>query len=75
MGRSQSKIAEEDKTVDTDREEKESRIKGKVTFPTSGGKATNPENMEDLYASVWSWSTKEENSIPLPYCKRIGEYQ
>ena len=40
--RSPSKIAEEGKTVDTDREEKDKRRKDKVVFPKGGGKDTTP---------------------------------
>ena len=59
MVRSLSKIAEEGNTVDTDREEKGRRRKERVAFPTGGGEAIEPENMEALYASIRSWGTEE----------------
>ena len=46
--------------MDTDREKKGRRKEGGVASPTGGGEAKKPENMEDLYAYVWSWGTKEE---------------
>ena len=46
--------------VDTVGEENKRRRKDKVIFLTGGGEATNPENMEALYASVRSWGTEEE---------------
>ena len=73
MGRSPFKSTEQGKTVDTDREGKERRRKEKVVLPTGGGEATNPENMEALYASVRSWGTEEEDTIPFPYWKGFDE--
>ena len=49
-----SKIADKGRTVDTDAEGKYRRIKAVVLFLTGGGEATNTENMETLYASLWS---------------------
>ena len=59
--------------MDTDREEKERRIKDKVVFPKIGGEAKNPKNMEALYESVRSWDTEEENDIPFPSWKGVDE--
>ena len=49
------------------------RIKYKVVFPTVGGEATNPSNMEPLYASVRSWVIEKEDDIPLPDWKVVDE--
>ena len=49
--------------------------KQKVTFPTGGCEATNPENMEALYASVQAWGTEEQGDIIFPYWKGVDEYQ
>ena len=54
-GRSPIKISEEGETLNTVGEEHQRRRKEKVVFPIGGGEATNPENMEALYASVRSW--------------------
>ena len=64
-GKSPPTIAEEGRTVDTDGEEKESRRKDTVIFLTGGGEATNPDNIEALYAFVRSWGTEEEDDIPF----------
>ena len=61
--------------VDTVGEENERRIKEKVVFPTGGDESKNTENMEDLYASVRSWVTEEEDEIHFPYCKGVDEYR
>ena len=66
-GRSPSKNIEEGKTMDTDRKENYWRIKDKVVLPIGRVEATKPENMEDLYASLQSRGTEEEDNIPLPY--------
>ena len=50
-------------TAETDRKEKESRQKYTAIFPTGGGEATIPENMEALYASSQQWGTEEEGGI------------
>ena len=42
-----------------------------MLFPTGGGEATNPENVEALYASVRSWYMEEEDNIPFPDCKGV----
>ena len=49
--------------------------KDKVVFPKGGGEAINPENMEDLYESVWLWGMEEEDDIPFPPLKRVYEYR
>ena len=46
-----------------------------MVFLTGVGEATNPEKIEDLYASVRSWSTEEEYDIPFPYWKGVDEYR
>ena len=46
-----------------------------MVFPTGGGEATNPENMEALYASIRSWGTEEEDKITSPDLKGVGEYR
>ena len=61
--------------MDTVGEENNRRRKEKVVFLTSGGEATKPENMEALYASVWSWFTEEEDGTLLPNRKGVDEYQ
>ena len=59
--------------VDIVGEVNDRRIKDKVVFPTGGGEATNPENIEALYASVRSWGAEEENDIPFPDWKVVDE--
>ena len=44
--------------VDTYWEEQYKSIKYMVVFLTGESEATNPENMEDLYASVRSWGMR-----------------
>ena len=46
-----------------------------MVLPTGGGEATNPENMEALYASVRSWGTEEEGDIAFQSWKVVYEYQ
>ena len=46
-----------------------------MVFPTDGGEAANPENMEALYSSVRSWGTEEEYDIPCLDWKGVDEYQ
>ena len=60
---------------DTDGEERYRRRIYKVVLPTGGCKATNPENMEALYASVRSWGTEEEYGILFPTWKRVDNYR
>ena len=43
-----------------------------MVFPTGGGEATNPDNVEALYAYVRSWVTEEEENIPFPDWKEVG---
>ena len=74
-GRSLSKIIEEGKTMDIDREEHYSRRKDKLVLLTSGSEDKNPEKMESLYASVKLWGTEEEEVIYSPYWKGVDEYQ
>ena len=45
-----------------------------MVFLTGGGEATNPENMEALYASVRSWGTEKEYYIPFEEWKEVDEY-
>ena len=61
--------------MDTNGEEKESRIKETAVLLTMGGEATNLKNTEDLYASLWSRVIEEEDSIPFPDWKVGDEYQ
>ena len=61
--------------MDTYGEGKERRRKEKVVLPTSGGEATNLENMGALYSSVCSWDTEEEGDINFPSWKGVDEYQ
>ena len=68
-------MSDEGKTADTVGEENDRRRKEKVVFPTGGGEAKNPENMEALYASVRSWCTEEEDGIHFPSCKVVDEYR
>ena len=44
----------------TDGEENIRRGKDMGAFLMGGGEATNPENMEVLYASIRSWGMEEE---------------
>ena len=37
-----------------------------MLFPEGGGEATNPENIQDLYAYVRSW-VKEEEATELSH--------
>ena len=53
--RSPYNIAEEGKMVDIDGEKNDRRIKGKEVLLKDGDEATSLENMEDIYASVWTW--------------------
>ena len=39
------------------------------------GEETTQDNMEALYASLWLLITEEEDDIPFPYCKVVGEYR
>ena len=39
-----------------------------------GGDDTSLENMEALYASIWSWGTEEEDNTPFPDWKGVEEY-
>ena len=61
--------------MDKEREEKERRRKDKVVFPTCGGEATNPENMEALYVSKRLWGTEELYNIPFLSWNRVDEYR
>ena len=61
--------------VDTDREKYYISRKEKVAFPTGRGEATNPENMEALYASVQLWGTEKEGDIPFPSWNLFDEYR
>ena len=45
-----------------------------VVFPAGVDKATNMEKVEDLYASVHSWGTKEGGDIHFPSWKVVDEY-
>ena len=45
-----------------------------VVLPTGVDEAANPDKMEALYASVRSWGTEEEYTIPFPDQKGVGEY-
>ena len=57
---------EEGKTVEIVGEKNKRRRKEKVVFPTGGGEAKTPENVETLYAYVRSWGTEEEDDITFP---------
>ena len=59
--------------MDTVGEGKKRRRKETVVFLKGVGESTNPENMEDLYASVRSWGTEEEDDIPFPDWKGVDE--
>ena len=54
-GKPSSTIIEEGMKVDTDRNEKERRIKYTVAFLMVEDETTNPEKTEALYESVRSW--------------------
>ena len=43
--------------------------------PMGGCETTRPENMEGLYASIWSWVMEEEYGIPFPDCNGVDEYR
>ena len=49
--------------------------KYKVVFYTGGGEATNPEKTEDLYASVQSWGTEEEDDITFSTWEGVNAYR
>ena len=66
---------EEVNTLDIVGKENARSRKDKVVFPKGGGEAINPENMEDLYESVWLWGMEEEDDIPFTYWKSVDEYQ
>ena len=44
-----------------------------MVLPTGGGEDKTTENMKDLYASVQSWVTEEEDYIPLIFWKGVDE--
>ena len=46
-----------------------------MVFPIGGSEATNPENMEALFASIQSLGTEEEVDIPFSYWNRVDEYR
>ena len=46
-----------------------------MVLPISGGEATNPKTMEDLYASVRYWGTEEEDDIHFPDWKGVDDYR
>ena len=50
-----------------DEDEKDRKRKKMALFSTGGGDITCPENMEGLYASVWSWGMEEEVNLNFPY--------
>ena len=56
-----------------DEDEKERKSKNMALFSTGGGDITCPENMEGLYASVWSWGMEEEVDLNFPYWKGFDE--
>ena len=45
-----------------------------MVWPTGGGEATNPENMEVVYTSKPSWDTEEEGATNFPSWKGVDEY-
>ena len=61
--------------MNTDEEEKEKIIREKVLLLTGGGEEIKPEDMEDLYIYVQSWSTEEEDNIHFTSWKGVDEYQ
>ena len=42
-----------------------------VVLPTGGGDATILENMEALYANLWSWGMEEEDGITFSDWKEV----
>ena len=46
-----------------------------MVFLSGGGEATNPQNMEALNESVWSWGIEEEDRTPFPYWKGVEGYR
>ena len=61
--------------VDTDRNEKERRIKYTVAFLMVEDETTNPEKTEALYESVRSWGMEEEDNINFTDWKGVDEYR
>ena len=46
-----------------------------MVLPTGRGESKNPENMEALYSSVWSWGEEEEEEITFTSWKGVYEYR
>ena len=46
-----------------------------MVLSTGGGEATNPEKMEDLYASIRYWGMEEEDNTTFPSWKGDDDYQ
>ena len=61
--------------VDTDRNEKERRIKYTVAFLIVEDETKNPEKTEDLQESVRSWGMEEEDNINFTDWKGVDEYR
>ena len=59
--------------VGIDEDEKDRKRKYMAIFSTGGGDVTCPENMEGLYASVWSLGMEEEVDLTFPYWKVFDE--